>query len=159
MGRMFEKIAFIVLISLLMTAKPVWAYSLHSDDNYQLGPPKKLSVKYISTGTLRISNEKKGQVGVYMQTLAHKDVDETTFYIFLDRWIESEERWANVGDLEFSYDQENCREEDLKSKSVFFYIKGQPKNCYYRLRGVHVIISGDNREMLSSRTDGILITK
>ncbi|MEY8356551.1 hypothetical protein AALB39_24810 [Lachnospiraceae bacterium 54-53] len=158
MSRMFEKIVFIILISLL-PAGPALSQPPPADDSYQPGGQKKLSGKYISTGTLRISNESKGQIGVYMQTLTHKDVDASIFYIFLDRWIESEERWANVGDLEFSYDKETSSPGELKSKSVSFHVKGQPKKCYYRLRGVHVIISGDHREMLSSRTDGILITK
>lgn len=113
----------------------------------------------ISTGSLRISNEGNGEIGVLMQTLTHKDVDETIFFVYLDRWIESEKRWANVASYEFSFSKEDYPDEDLSVKSISFNIVGQPKDCYYRLRGDHLVILGDKRESLSTETDGILITK
>lgn len=113
----------------------------------------------ISTGTLRISNEGDGAIGVFMQTLAHVDVDETTFGVYLDRWITSEERWANVAHYTFSYTKEDYPDEDLAMKSLSFNIVGQPVDCYYRLRGLHLVVLDGTREMLSTQTDGILITK
>lgn len=113
----------------------------------------------ISTGTLRISNEGDGAIGVFMQTLAHVDVDETTFGVYLDRWIESEERWTNVAHYTFSYTKEDYPDEDLAMKSLSFNIVGQPVDCYYRLRGLHLVVLDGTREMLSTQTDGILITK
>ena len=112
----------------------------------------------ISTGILEISNPGGGEIGVYMQTLSHIEIDETVFGVYLDRWIESEERWANVADYKFTYNKENSPDEDLTTKAISFNIVGQPADCYYRLRGVHMVISAGEREMLSSRTDGILIT-
>lgn len=113
----------------------------------------------ISTGSLRISNEGNGEIGVFMQTLTHKDVDETIFFVYLDRWIESEKRWANVVSYDFSFNKEDYPDEDLSMKSISFNILGQPTDCYYRLRGDHLVILGDIRESLSNETDGILITK
>lgn len=113
----------------------------------------------ISTGSLRISNEGNGEIGVLMQTMAHVDIDETLFFVSLDRWIESEKRWANVANFDFSYKQEDYPDENISVKSISFNILGQPVDCYYRLRGNHIVVLGDKRESLSSETDGILITK
>lgn len=113
----------------------------------------------ISTGILEISNKGNGEIGVYMQTLSHVEIDETTFAVYLDRWVESEQTWVNVADYKFTYNKENSPDEDLMTKAISFNIIGQPTDCYYRLRGMHLVVLGDTREMLSSRTDGILITK
>lgn len=113
----------------------------------------------ISTGILEISNPGDGEIGVYMQTLSHVDIDETIFGVYLDRWIESEQKWANVADYRFVYNKENSPDEDLTTKAISFNILGQPSDCYYRLRGIHIVSSDGTREMLSSQTDGILITK
>ena len=111
----------------------------------------------ISAGILEISSPGNGEIGVYMQTLTHVDIDETTFGIYLDRWIESEQRWANVADYKFVYNKENSPDDVLMTKAISFNIIGQPLDCNYRLRGVHVVVSGGIREMLSSKTDGILV--
>ena len=113
----------------------------------------------ISTGTLRISNEGEGAIGVFMQTLAHIDVDETTFGLFLDRWIASEKRWANVEHYTFTFTKEDYPDEDLAMKSLSFKIIGQPVDCYYRLRGMHLVVAGGEREMLTTQTDGVLLTQ
>lgn len=112
----------------------------------------------ISTGILQISNKGNGNIGVYIQTLTHVEVDETTFGVFLDRWIESEQRWANVASYKFSYTKEDNPDDDLTIKSLSFDVEGQPVDCYYRLRGAHMVILNGTREMLSSETEGILIT-
>lgn len=112
----------------------------------------------ISTGTLRISNEGKGAIGVFIQTLAHIDVDETTFGIFLDRWLVGDQRWANVAHYTFSYTKDEYPDEDLAMKTLSFNIVGQPVDCYYRLRGLHLVEVNGVREMLTTETDGILIT-
>lgn len=113
----------------------------------------------ISTGILEISNPGNGEIGVYMQTLTHVDIDETTFGIYLDRWLESEQKWLNVADYRFVYNKENSPNDNLTTKAISFNVLGQPSDCYYRLRGVHIVSSDGTREMLSSQTDGLLITK
>lgn len=112
----------------------------------------------ISTGILQISNRGNGNIGVYIQTLTHKEVDETTFGVYVDRWIASEKRWANVASYKFSYTKEDDPDDDLTIKSLSFDVVGQPADCYYRLRGAHLVILDGYREMLTSETDGILIT-
>ena len=37
--------------------------------------------------------------------------------------------------------------------------KRQPVDCYYRLRGLHLVILNGEREMLTTQTDGVLLTK
>lgn len=113
----------------------------------------------ISTGILQITNRGNGNIGVYIQTLTHSEVDSTTFGIYLDRWIESEKRWSTVANYKYTYTKEENPDDDLTVKSISFDIVGQPVDCYYRLRGVHMVTSGEIREMLNSETDGILITK
>ena len=112
----------------------------------------------ISTGILQISNKGKGNIGVYIQTLTHQEVDETIFGVYLDRWIASEKRWATVANYKFTYTKEDNPDDDLTIKSIAFDIEGQPVDCYYILRGAHLVILNGNREMLTSETDGILIT-
>lgn len=114
---------------------------------------------YISTAQLRISNPGNGEIGVLAKTLAHQDVDQTEIHIFLDRWIESEDRWANVGTYDFVYNKENSPGEDLSAKILSFNIIGQPIDCYYRLRGVHIVTVDEATEILTTETEGILITK
>ena len=114
---------------------------------------------YISTGILQISNEGNGQIGVFIQTLTHTEVDQTRFGIYLDRWIPSESRYANVASYTFEFNKEDYPDEDLTTKSLSFNIVGQPDDCYYRLRGVHLVVANGTREMLTSQTDGVLITK
>lgn len=115
--------------------------------------------RVISTGYLQISNVGNGEIGAYIQTLTHKDVDETIFTVYLDRWIETEKRWADIDSYAFSFSKEDYPDEDFSMKSVSFNIIGQPIDCYYRLRGVHIVTLGDIRETLVTETDGVLITK
>ena len=44
-------------------------------------------------------------------------------------------------------------------KSLSFKIIGQPVDCYYRLRGMHLVVAGGEREMLTTQTDGVLLTQ
>ena len=59
----------------------------------------------------------------------------------------------------FTYNKENSPDEDLMTKAISFNVVGQPAECYYRLRGVHLVSVNGNREMLTTKTDGVLITK
>ncbi|WP_418579351.1 hypothetical protein [Hungatella sp.] len=167
MKRKFLNIMLVLLIT-VACATPVSAQNIYFTDPVQAinatvegsqDIVKQPKGNVISTGILEISNPGGGEIGVYMQTLSHIEIDETVFGVYLDRWIESEERWANVANYKFTYNKENSPDEDLTTKAISFNIVGQPVDCYYRLRGVHMVISGGEREMLSSRTDGILITK
>ena len=149
----------------IICTMPVLALSLDQNVKLLKGTTEQVIVKpqprgsIISTGTLRISNGQDGTIGVFMQTLAHVDVDETSFGVYLDRWIESEKRWANIEHYTFSFTKEEYPDEDLAMKSLSFKIVGQPVDCYYRLRGLHLVILNGEREMLTTQTDGVLLTK
>lgn len=113
----------------------------------------------ISTGIIQIENRGNGNIGVYMQTMAHQAVDETKFGVHLDRFIESDQRWANVINYTFTYAKSQYPYEDLSMKSISFDIGGQPSSCYYRLRGQHWVKLGEACQSLNSQTDGLFITK
>lgn len=149
-------------------ANPVFAQNIYLTDSEQIiktsVETSQVIVKQprgnvISTGILEVSNPGGGEIGVYMQTLTHVEVDETIFGIYLDRWIESEQRWATVADYKLTYNKENSPDEDLMTKAISFNVAGQPVDCYYRLRGVHLVILNGDREMITTKTDGVLITK
>lgn len=133
----------------------ITTYENNSSRFYEVQPRGNV----ISTGILQITNRGNGNIGVYIQTLTHTEVDSTTFGIYLDRWIESEQRWSTVANYKYTYEKEDNPDDDLTVKSISFDVVGQPVDCYYRLRGVHMVTSGEMREMLNSETDGILITK
>lgn len=164
MNKFIKSLCLSVLICMLCG---IPTFALVSDPNFALlkGETEQMVVKpqprgsIISTGTLRISNEQDGSIGVFMQTLAHVDVDETIFGVYLDRWIDSEKRWANVDHYTFSYTKEEYPDEDLAMKSLSFRIIGQPVDCYYRLRGLHAVVLNGTREMLTTETQGVLLTK
>lgn len=164
MDKIIKSLFLSVLICILCT---IPAFALGSVQKVALskGINEQIVVKnqprgsIISTGTLRISNGQDGSIGVFMQTLAHVDVDETVFGIYLDRWIQSEKRWANVDHFTFSYTKEEYPDEDLAMKSLSFKIIGQPVDCYYRLRGLHAVVLNGTREMLTTETQGVLLTK
>ena len=47
--------------------------------------------------------------------------------------------------------KENSPDEDLMTKAISFNVVGQPAECYYRLRGVHLVSVNGNREMLTTK--------
>lgn len=162
---MKKSLAGILILTMLCTALSFPAFGqknvLKSKEinQYSSSVMKEPRGRVISTGVLQISNVGNGEIGAFIQTLTHTDVDETIFTVYLDRWIESEKRWADIDNYTFRFSKEDYPDEDLSMKSVSFNIIGQPTDCYYRLRGTHLVISGDIRESLSNETDGILITK
>lgn len=164
MNKYIKTICLGMLICILCTM-PVFAIEKDQKAILLKGVTEQTVVKpqprgsIISTATLRITNGQDGSIGVFVQTLAHVDVDETTFGIFLDRWIDSEKRWANVEHYTFSFTKEEYPDEDLAMKSLSFKILGQPVDCHYRLRGLHAVVLDGNREMLTTETDGVLLTK
>lgn len=164
MKKIIKSLCLGILFCILSTV-PAFAIGLDQNATLLKDVTEQVIVKpqpkgsIISTGTLRISNGQDGSIGVFMQTLAHVGVDETSFGLYLDRWITSEKRWANVDHYTFSFTKEEYPDEDLAMKSLSFKIVGQPVDCHYRLRGLHLVILNGEREMLTTQTDGILLTK
>ncbi len=132
---------------------------LEGSDKTDIFVVKQPRGEVISTAVLQILNPGKGEIGVYMQTVTHVDVDETVFGLSLDRWITSKEQWANVANYVFTYNKDDYPDDDLANKILSFNIVGQPDDCYYRLRGTHMVTLNGYSEMLSTQTDGVLITK
>ena len=92
MKKIIKSLCLSMFLCIICTM-PVLALSLDQNVKLLKGTTEQVIVKpqprgsIISTGTLRISNGQDGTIGVFMQTLAHVDVDETSFGVYLDRWI------------------------------------------------------------------------
>jgi len=110
----------------------------------------------IAAGIVQISNEGKGVLGVYAETLSHTYADEIAMTIYLDV-MESEpdsdeEDWHTVNYYTYSWTKEDAPNEELNAVSVSFDIHGLERGRYYRLRGAHYVYSGDYFEGRTSRT-------
>jgi hypothetical protein len=135
------------------------ALELGDSDSANIFIVKQPRGEIISTAILQITNPGKGEIGVYIHTIAHVDVDETAFAVYLERWIPSREEWANVAYFTFTFNKDDYPDDDLGNKMLSFNIVGQPDDCYYRLKGSHMVTLNGYSEVLSTQTDGILITK
>lgn len=162
-----------VAVSLIMVM-PVMAqefswdkYPCVSPDSVLLPPEQKESnfvfTPYargdmIAVARLGISNAGNGKIGVTAQTLAYIPVDKIRMRIYLDKWIESEERWATIYDWDYTFLKTDNPGEDLTVANVNFNVLNQEKNCYYRLRGLHAVWLNGGSEGFSTETHGVLIT-
>lgn len=129
------------------------------NESESTGYAKQTKGQYISSGFIRISDEGKGSIGVFMKTFAHQEVDESNFIIYLDELAEDGQRWITVADYEFNFSKKDYPNESLATKSVSFTIPDQPIGKSYRLRGVHIVVVNRVRETISSNTDGITLKK
>lgn len=111
----------------------------------------------LSMGMVSISNDGNGRIGVYINTSCHTVVDKITMRVYLDSWNEANQLWEQEGYYDFEYLKKDYS--DLSSASASFQIAGMPTGKYYRLRGLHAVTDGEIFEVLSSRTDGVLITR
>lgn len=114
---------------------------------------------FITNATLSISNEENGTIGVYAQTLAYVKIDKCRMRIYLDRWIEEENRWAMVDNWDFTITEPEPPETELTMATLSFNVINQPAGNYYRLRGLHAVWLNGKTESFSTQTDGVYITK
>lgn len=164
-------IAILSLIMLFATttfAKEEMFYGVTtSEDEFSaiLSPNQKTSKSTITSprgsvlaaGMVSISNDGNGRIGIYANTSCHVVVDKITMRIYLDSWNEADELWEQEGYYDFEYFKEN--DPNLSGATVRFQVAGMPTGKYYRLRGLHAANDGEIFEVLSSRTDGVLITR
>lgn len=110
----------------------------------------------IAAGIVQISNEGKGVLGVYAETLSHTYADEIAMTIYLDvmdsETDSDEEDWHTVNYYTYSWTKEDALNKELNAVSVSFDIHGLERGRYYRLRGAHYVYSGDYFEGRTSRT-------
>lgn len=112
----------------------------------------------IASGALDISNAGKGQIGVFIQTLVHKDVDKIRMKVFIDVFDEKIEDWSGVANFDYTYLSEDYQDGHLSGASESFNVKGLPADRYYRLRGIHAVWKDDIYEHFNTDTYGLLIT-
>lgn len=161
-------ISLMVLLSITTFAKETTFYGVtSSEDEYSaiLSPNQPYSRNSIyspkgnilSSGMVSISNIGGGRIGVYINTSCHQVVEKITMRVYLDSWNEANQLWEQEGYYDFEYHIKDYP--DLSDATASFEILGMPTGKYYRLRGLHAVTDGELFEVLSSRTDGVLITR
>lgn len=156
-----------IMITMNVFAKPFNPNDYTSVNDYSaLLPPganqskvtKSLKTRgnFFMRADLIVMNNGHGKVGALAVAYTAVPVDVAYITIYLDRWIEEEERWAQVN----YYDAEFYKEDypnGLTAPTVDISFKDQPKGNYYRLRGVFGVFSGSEYESITAMTDGILL--
>lgn len=110
---------------------------------------------FFAAADLKITNE-KGEIGVTAHSYLSYAVDELYMTIYVDRWIEKENRWNQVAYYDFEFYGKDYPD-GLTSETVEFIIDNQPKGNYYRLRGTYAAIKDGEMEGFGPATDGVLI--
>lgn len=112
---------------------------------------------YISSSHAGISNAGGGAIGISGITTAHEVVDKIRIHLYLDR-LDSDSRWTQVDDFDFTFLPEDVPNGDLSEATVSFEVYNQPSGYYYRVRGTHGVWKNGVVETQSTRTDGVMIT-
>lgn len=112
----------------------------------------------LSSCTVRITNAGWGKIGIFAQTLAHTSIDWGYITIYLDRWSEDRQTWANMEKYEFEFLPEDEPTGELHAMAVDFNNTDQEPGYYYRLWSYHEVEKDGEWEGKRVRTDGILIT-
>lgn len=173
MKKFLRSLAVILLITSMFTLTTYandfdwYKYPCVSPESVLLPPTEKRSTftyqpnvrgSIIAAANLSISNEGKGVIGIYAQTLAYIPVDKCRMRIYLDRWYEDKQRWAMEDYWDITFVKEETGEE-LVAPTVSFDVTNQPSGYYYRLRGLHAVWLNGETEGFSTETDGVYITK
>lgn len=110
----------------------------------------------IASGAVQISDEGRGVLGVYAETLCHTYVDQIDMRIYLDILVpdtaDEEEYWYTLNYYDQGWTKEDTLNEELYAVSVSFDINGLERGRYYRLRCSHYVYSGDSFEARNSQT-------
>ena len=112
---------------------------------------------YISVSNCGITNAGGGVIGISGFTTAHEVVDKIRIHLYLDR-LDSDNRWTQVDDFDFTFLPEDVPNGDLSEATVSFEVYNQPSGYYYRVRGTHGVWKNGVVETQSTRTDGVMIT-
>lgn len=112
---------------------------------------------YISASNCGITNIGRGTIGISGFTTAHEVVDKIRIHLYLDR-LDSDNRWTQVDDFDFTFLPEDVPNGDLSEATVSFEVHNQPSGYYYRVRGTHGVWKNGVVETQSTRTDGVMIT-
>lgn len=114
--------------------------------------------RVLSSAGLQISDEGRGVLGVYAETLCHTAVKEIYMTIYLDVWDEEIQDWITLDAYEYEWKASDSPNRDLTDVSVSFLLEGLPRGRTYSLRGAHAARNFDGiAETMSSATSGIVL--
>ncbi|MGN0315663.1 MAG: DUF6147 family protein [Fusicatenibacter sp.] len=117
---------------------------IESEDVYE----NRLRSSYLYSGTVKITNNGNGYVGIYGSTDCYVDCDKVKTYIYLER---STGNGAFSSYRSWEYSSTNTC---TLSKSFTYPVE---KGYYYRLRGYHSCTKNGTTENAGTRTNGIYI--
>lgn len=160
MKNMFKKILMIGLICSLMASVPTLAGIQKNTDTVQTGITRDVDSRrgtYINFSNSGITNAGGGVIRISGVTTAHEVVDKIRMHLYLDR-LDSDNRWTQVDDFDFTFLPEDVPNGDLSEATVSFEVYDQPSGYYYRVRGTHGVWKNGVVETQSTRTDGVMIT-
>lgn len=113
----------------------------------------------ISSVSAEIIDEEGGNIGVGVATRCHVECQQIRNIAILDRYDEENDQWIEMERHEFIAKREDSPDGSLTFLNIEFTIEDQETGYYYRVRGIHNVISADGKVQTSmSRTDGILVT-
>ena len=114
--------------------------------------------RIIDTALSRISNLGKGDIGIFIQTLAHIECDKIKKYCDITR-EEDGDKWVEVSRYTYDASKEDFPTEALVGMTNDFTVKNQKTGYYYRVVGVHYVESNGKGQSFMTKTDGIKITE
>lgn len=107
-----------------------------------------LRYSHLYRGTIEISNNGNGYVGIYGTTQCYVTCDKVRTYLYLER-SKGDGNFASYKSWEYSATNTN-----ILTKSFSYKVE---KGYYYRLRGFHSCTEDGTAESLGTCTNGIYI--
>lgn len=112
----------------------------------------------ISSCTMSISNAGGGAIGIYAETRTHVPIDWGFLTVYLDKWSEEKQIWQ----MQEMYEMEMVAADDpdgrFTTMTMAFDETKYPPGNYYRLRGIHEVEKDGQYAVMTTRTEGLLIT-
>ena len=111
----------------------------------------------IDTAMTSISNLGKGDIGIFIQTLANVECDKIKNIAVLQR--EEGGKWVEVSRYTYDASKEDFPTEDLSGMTNDFTVKNQKTGYKYRVVGIHYVESNGKGQSFMTKTKGVMITE
>lgn len=111
----------------------------------------------IDTAMTSISNLGKGDIGIFIQTLAHVECDKIKNIAVLQR--EENGKWVEVSRYTYDAKKEDFPTEDLSGMTNDFTVKNQKTGYEYRVVGIHYVEANGKGQSFMTKTKGVMITE
>ena len=112
--------------------------------------------EFFARADLVITDQGNGNIGAMAKAYMDHAVDEVYISIYLDRWIDEEERWEQVTYYDAEFYAEDYPE-GLTDPTVDITFLDQERDHYYRLRSSFSAVYEYEYEGFSPTTSGIWI--